>query len=88
MEAVLQHDHPGAAWRLLDTRSVVVAAPLVALGLTGYFAVRQAGDMSGMVMGLGQVGRDKLLTPVAGAGLAGLGVVVAIGPSVLPAISN
>jgi predicted metal-binding membrane protein len=60
MEAVLQHEQPGAAWRLLDTRStVVVAAPLVALGLMGwYLTVRQAGAMSGMAMGVGQVGHD------------------------------
>jgi predicted metal-binding membrane protein len=58
MEAIALHEQPGAAWRLLDTRSTVaVAAPLIALGLVGwYLTVRQAGDMSGMVMGLGQVG--------------------------------
>src|ERR1700730_5162465 len=58
MEAGAQNEQPGAAWRLLEARSTVaVAAPLVALGLVGwYLTVRQAGDMSGMVTGLGQIG--------------------------------
>jgi predicted metal-binding membrane protein len=58
MEAIAQHEQPGAAWRLLDPRSTAaVAVPLVALGLVGwYLTVRQARDMSGMITGLGQVG--------------------------------
>ena len=52
------NEQPGAAWRLLDRRSTAaVAIPLIALGLLGwYVTVRQASAISGMVMGLGQVG--------------------------------
>jgi predicted metal-binding membrane protein len=58
MEANGQSERPGDAWRLLDTRSAAaVAVPLVALGLLGwYLTARQAGAMSGMVTGLGQIG--------------------------------
>src|ERR1700674_2663274 len=58
MEATVESEQPGAAWRLLDTRSTAaVAIPLLALGLLGwYVTVRQARDMSGMITGLGQVG--------------------------------
>jgi hypothetical protein len=58
MEARAESEQPGAAWRLLDARSTgAVAIPLIGLGLLGwYFTVRQAGDMSGMITGLGQVG--------------------------------
>jgi Na+(H+)/acetate symporter ActP len=54
METNGQPERPGAAWRLVDTRSAAaVAVPLVALGLLGwYLTVRQAGAMSGMVLGL------------------------------------
>lgn len=43
---------------MLDARSTAaVAAPLIALGVAGwYFTIRQAGDMSGMITGLGQIG--------------------------------
>jgi predicted metal-binding membrane protein len=53
-----ENEQPGAAWHLLDPRSTAaVAIPLIALGLLGwYVTVRQASAMSGMVMGLGQVG--------------------------------
>jgi predicted metal-binding membrane protein len=58
MDARAESEQPGAAWRLLDARSTAaVAIPLVGLGLLGwYLTVRQAGDMSGMITGLGQVG--------------------------------
>src|ERR1700694_5858590 len=58
MEATVESEQPGAAWRLLDTRSTAaVALPLLALGLLGWsVTVRQARDMSGMITGLGQVG--------------------------------
>ncbi len=58
MEARAETEQPDAAWRLLDARSTAaVAIPLVGLGLLGwYITVRQAGDMSGMITGLGQVG--------------------------------
>lgn len=53
-----QTEEPGAAWRLLDARSTAtVVAPLFGLGLIGwYLTFRQAGDMAGMITGLGQVG--------------------------------
>ncbi|HXC77870.1 MAG TPA: DUF2182 domain-containing protein, partial [Candidatus Acidoferrum sp.] len=56
MKAVTEE--PGAAWRWLDTKSTAaVAVPIAGLGLVGwYFTFRQAGDMSGMITGLGQVG--------------------------------
>src|SRR3981081_2126297 len=58
MEAIAHPEQPGAAWGRLDPRSTLaVATPLFALGLVGwYLTVRQARDMSGMVMGLGQIG--------------------------------
>jgi predicted metal-binding membrane protein len=58
MDGRAESEQPGAAWRLLDARSTAaVAIPLVGLGLVGwYLTVRQAGDMSGMITGLGQVG--------------------------------
>ena len=57
-DVTAEADQPGAAWRLLDAKSTAaVVAPLVALGLVGwYFTFRQAGDMAGMITGLGQVG--------------------------------
>jgi predicted metal-binding membrane protein len=50
MEARAEREQPGAAWRMLDPRSTAaVTAPLVALGLVGwYFTIRQAGEMPGM----------------------------------------
>src|SRR6202140_292966 len=58
MQARAESEQPGAAWRLLAARSTAaVAIPLIGLGLLGwYLTVRQAGDMSGMITGLGQVG--------------------------------
>jgi predicted metal-binding membrane protein len=43
---------------MLDARSAAaVAVPLLALAVAGwYFSIRQAGDMSGMITGLGQIG--------------------------------
>jgi len=56
----VEHEQPGAAWRMLDAKSTAaVVLPLAGLGVIGwYFTIRQAGDMSGMIMGLGQVGAD------------------------------
>jgi predicted metal-binding membrane protein len=50
-------EQPGAAWRMLDARSTAeVAVPLVAVGLFSWlFTISQAGHMSGMITGLGQV---------------------------------
>jgi predicted metal-binding membrane protein len=61
MQARAESEQPGAAWRLLDARSTAaVAIPLVAIALLGwYLTVRQAGDMSGMITGLGQVGTHR-----------------------------
>ena len=54
----MEHEQPGAAWRMLDAKSTAaVVLPLAGLGLAGwYFTIRQAADMSGMITGLGQVG--------------------------------
>jgi predicted metal-binding membrane protein len=50
MEARADSEQPGAAWRMLDPRSTaVVVAPLVAVGLVGwYVTIRLAGNMPGM----------------------------------------
>ena len=53
-----QTRQPGRAWSLVGPQTTaLIVAPLIALGLVGwYLTVRQAGDMHGMVTGLGQVG--------------------------------
>src|ERR1700674_3712645 len=86
MEATVESEQPGAAWRLLDTRSTAaVAIPLLALGLLGwYVTVRQARDMSGMITGLGQVGTHMPNTMASPAFMVmWLGMMVAM---MLPAI--
>jgi predicted metal-binding membrane protein len=91
MGARAESEYPGAAWRLLDARSTAaVAIPLVALGLLGwYLTVRQAGDMSGMITGLGQVGTHmantmgSLAFMVMWLGMMAAMMLPAIGPVVL-----
>jgi predicted metal-binding membrane protein len=53
-----QTRQPGRAWRLVDRRTTaLIVLPLFALGAVGwYLTARQAGDMNGMLTGLGQVG--------------------------------
>jgi len=91
MQARAESDNPGAAWRLLDAGSTAaVAIPLVGLGLLGwYLTVRQAGDMSGMITGLGQVGTNMPNTMASPAfmmmwlGMMAAMMLLAIGPVVL-----
>jgi len=91
MQARAESDNPGAAWRLLDAGSTAaVAIPLVGLGLLGwYLTVRQAGDMSGMITGLGQVGTHMPNTMASRAfmvmwlGMMAAMMLPAIGPVVL-----
>lgn len=53
-----QTRQPGRAWSLVDRRTTaLIVLPLIALGAVGwYLTARQAGDMNGMLTGLGQVG--------------------------------
>jgi predicted metal-binding membrane protein len=75
----------------MDARSTAaVAIPLVGLGLVGwYLTVRQAGDMSGMMTGLGQVGTHMPNTMASPAfmvmwlGMMAAMMLPAIGPVVL-----
>ena len=58
MERGAEIEQPGATWRMLDMKSTAaVAVPLVALSVAGwYYTIREAGGMSGMITGLGQIG--------------------------------